>query len=119
WVSIPLAVVSATGIYLGFPQNARLVMSSIAPMAPQGQRPAFGPVTRDTQLTPDSALAAARALEGDARPAAVFLPTGGGDRGRARGAPTGASPQAGAGSGEGPIWRVQLRTSGSELITVA
>ena len=50
WISIPLAVVSFTGIYLGFPQTARQVMSSIAPMTPQGPRPGFGTNARDTRL---------------------------------------------------------------------
>jgi uncharacterized iron-regulated membrane protein len=50
WISIPLAVVSFTGIYLGFPQTARQVMSSIAPMTPQGPRPGFGATVRDTGL---------------------------------------------------------------------
>jgi uncharacterized iron-regulated membrane protein len=109
WISIPLAVVSATGIYLGFPQNARLVMSSIAPMTPQGQRPGLAAVARDTKLTPDSALAAARAALADAQPAILFLPTAAGGR-RARG------EQAAPGD-EGPIWRIQLRKS-DETITL-
>src|SRR5882724_2222429 len=66
WISIPLAVVSFTGIYLGFPQTARQVMSSIAPMTPQGQRPGFGATVRETRLGPDGALAAARADQGGA-----------------------------------------------------
>src|SRR5215813_12446151 len=58
WISLPLAAVSATGIYLSFPQTARDAMSSIAPMAPQGQR-GFGPVAQRAALTADQALAAA------------------------------------------------------------
>ena len=38
WISIPLAIVSLTGIYLSFPQTARSLMSSIAPMQPPPQR---------------------------------------------------------------------------------
>ncbi len=34
WISIPLAVVSFTGIYLAFPQTARNAMSTVAPMGP-------------------------------------------------------------------------------------
>ena len=113
WIAVPLAVVSATGVYLGFPQNARLLMSSIAPMTPQGQRPGLGPVARDTRLTPDSALAAARAMQADAAPAALFLPAGGGRAGAQGGA------RAQAGADEGPLWRVQLRRPGSDdLVTV-
>jgi uncharacterized iron-regulated membrane protein len=114
WIAVPLAVVSATGIYLGFPQNARLLMASIAPMSPQAQRPGFGPLARDTRLTPDAALAAARAAQPDARPVAVFLPAGGG---RGGGAQSGNRAQAGA--EDGPLWRVQLRPAdGDELVTI-
>ena len=34
WISIPLAIVSLTGIHPSFPQTARSLMSSIAPMQP-------------------------------------------------------------------------------------
>ena len=73
WISLPLAVVSATGIYLSFPQTAREAMSSIAPMTPQGQR-GFGPVAQRTALTPDQALAAALKAEPAGKPVALFLP---------------------------------------------
>jgi uncharacterized iron-regulated membrane protein len=73
WISLPLAVVSATGIYLSFPQTAREAMSSIAPMTPQGQR-GFGPVAQRTALTADQALAAALAAEPNGKPVALFLP---------------------------------------------
>ena len=89
WISIPLAVVSFTGIYLGFPQTMRQVMSSIAPMNPQGQRPGIGTIARDARLTPDGALSAAVASQPDARPAVIFLPmarANTSDRGRAQGA---------------------------------
>jgi uncharacterized iron-regulated membrane protein len=120
WISVPLAVVSLTGVYLGFPQTARQLMSSIAPMTPQGQRPGFGPVARDTRLTPDGALAAALASQPSTRPAVIFLPTAAansGERGRARGA----EPEnRGEGARDtGPVWRVQLRTGGDgEIATV-
>ena len=95
WISIPLAVVSFTGIYLGFPQTVRQVMSSIAPMTPQAQRPGFGALARDARLTPETALDAALALQPDARVAAIFLPTA------------------------NAMWRVQLRLPASdESITV-
>ena len=73
WISLPLAVVSATGIYLSFPQTARETMSSIAPMTPQGQR-GFGQVAQHTALTADQALAAALKAEPNGKPVALFLP---------------------------------------------
>ena len=73
WISLPLAVVSATGIYLSFPQTAREAMSSIAPMTPQGQR-GFGQVAQRTALTADQALAAALKAEPNGKPVALFLP---------------------------------------------
>src|SRR5262245_61662707 len=93
WISIPLAVVSFTGIYLGFPQTARQVMSSITPITPQGPRPGFGATLRETRLGPDGALSAALAAQvaqdrGAARAAVIFLPTANanaGERARARG----------------------------------
>ena len=74
WISLPLAAVSATGIYLSFPQTARQAMSSIAPMTPQGQRPGFGQIAQHTVLTADQALAAALASEPNGKPVALFLP---------------------------------------------
>jgi len=126
WISIPLAAVSFTGIYLAFPQTARQAMSSVAPMAPQGQRPGLGAIVRDTRLNPDSALSVALTAQPDARADALFLPTanaGRAERGRVRGG-EGASASAGAreadGAGEiGPLWRVQLRSTASgETATV-
>jgi uncharacterized iron-regulated membrane protein len=119
WISIPLAVVSFTGIYLGFPQTARDVMSSIAPMTPQGQRPGFGSIARDARQTPDSALDAALASQPGTRAAAIFLPTASAntsERDRARGG-EGAREQNPRASG--PVWRVQLRKAQtSEIVTV-
>ena len=48
-------------------------MSSIAPMAPQGQR-GFGQVAQRTALTADQALAAALKAEPNGKPVALFLP---------------------------------------------
>src|SRR5262245_37376466 len=110
WISIPLAAVSFTGIYLGFPQTMRQMMSSIAPMNPQGPRPGAGTIARDARLTPDSALSAVVALQPGARPAVVFLPVAranAGDRGRAPAA--GREGRAEGGNAAGPAWRVQLR----------
>lgn len=56
WISIPLAVVSATGIYLGFPQQGRDLIASVAPMTPP-QRGGFNaPLLPSPQLGPDKAL---------------------------------------------------------------
>ena len=98
WISLPLAVVSATGIYLSFPQTAREAMSSIAPMAPQGQR-GFGQVAQRTALTADQALAAAFTAEPNGKPVALFLPVQQRDR---------------------PLtWRTQISRAGSgEIVTV-
>jgi len=95
WISLPLAVVSATGIYLGFPQQGRELLSSLAPVSP---RPAFGAPARQTALTADAALA--KALEGEtgAVPVALFAAT---------------APQ-----GTAPTWRVQYRSADAELRTV-
>ena len=120
WISIPLAVVSLTGVYLGFPQTMRQMMSSIAPMNPQGPRPGAGTIARDTRLTPDSALSAAVASQPDARPAVIFLPVARantGDRARAPGAEREGRGE--GGNAAGPAWRVQLRNAVSgETATV-
>lgn len=98
WISLPLAVVSATGVYLSFPQTAREAMSSIAPMSPQGQR-GFGPVAQRTVLTADQALAAAMAAEPNGKPVALFLPV------QQRGRPL--------------TWRTQISRAGSgDIVTV-
>src|SRR6266545_4920624 len=75
WISLPLAFVSLTGIYLSFPQTARSTMAAIAPINPP-ERPIFaGQLARETQLTADAALEAARAAKAGWHPAAVFFPT--------------------------------------------
>ena len=98
WIAIPLAVVSLTGIYLSFPQTARDMMSSVAPMSPQGQRGGFAAeVARQTELSPDRALQIALSAAPDASPSTLFLPTvqrGGANRGLA--------------------WRIQLARAGSD-----
>jgi uncharacterized iron-regulated membrane protein len=122
WISLPLAVVSLTGIYLSFPQAARDAMSSVAAMNPQPPRPGFGPILRETRLTPDAALAAALATQPDARPAAIFLPTaraGGGERGRAQGEQQDGRGEGGQARAGAVVWRVQLRVAeGDETTTV-
>jgi uncharacterized iron-regulated membrane protein len=75
WISVPLAVVSATGIYLGFPQQGRELLSAVAPMAPS-QRGAFNaPLLASPQLDADRAASAAIAGESGAKSVAIFLPT--------------------------------------------
>jgi uncharacterized iron-regulated membrane protein len=74
WIALPLALVSATGIYLAFPQTAHQAMSSVAAMAPQVSRQvspqvsrqasrAAGQTVRETSSTADQALAAALAAQ--------------------------------------------------------
>jgi uncharacterized iron-regulated membrane protein len=94
WISIPLAVVSLTGIYLGFPQQGREALASIAPMSPPQRGFAAAPM-RSSALTPDAALAVALAAQPGSRPASINLPSGG--------------PSA--------TWRIQLRTE-NEPVTV-
>jgi uncharacterized iron-regulated membrane protein len=93
WVALPLAVVSATGVYLGFPQQGRQLLSAVAPMTPQQRGGFAAPPLRDRRLDADRVLALALAAAPDARPAAIFLP----------------SQQNGS-------WRVQLRHGGSETL---
>jgi uncharacterized iron-regulated membrane protein len=130
WISIPLAIVSLTGVYLSFPQQARSLMSSIAPMQPQ-QRPMFAaPILAKPQLAPDDALRLARVVDPAARPVALFLPTEPsrrsaenreGAKGGAGQARDGGKGREGAAKGRdapSPSWRVQLRDAADELITV-
>jgi len=73
WISIPLAVVSFTGIYLAFPQTARNAMSTVAPMGPP--RGGFGgQVAQHTALAADRAVDIARKSAPNAEPTALFLP---------------------------------------------
>jgi uncharacterized iron-regulated membrane protein len=141
WISIPLAVVSLTGVYLSFPQQARSLMSSIAPMAPQGPRPFGAPILEKPALTADEALRLARAAEPTLRAATLFLPTAParpkGEQGRSKGEPgskgekgrskgeQGAKKGDGREGGEGrareassPTWRVLFRDADHNPITV-
>jgi hypothetical protein len=86
WIALPLTFVSLTGIYLSFPQTARSAMSAIAPMNPQAGRPIFAAqLARETQLTPDAALDAARNVKPGWRPSALFLATLQSERGERTG----------------------------------
>lgn len=94
WIAIPLAILSATGVYISFPQSARGLTALVAPMSPAPQRPpgAAGPL-RNPHLTADSAASAARAAAPDASLRSLTLPTRGRD-----GAPA--------------SWRAELRRAG-------
>lgn len=72
WISIPLAAVSLTGIYLAFPQTARDAMSSVTTM--NQQPPRGGQTVQSTSLTADRALEVALKAAPGARPVALFLP---------------------------------------------
>ena len=109
WLALPLALVSLTGIYLSFPQAARTTMSAIAPMNPPAGRPIFAAqLARDTQLTADTALDAARKEKPGWSPSALFLatlpPEGGSRQGE----------RAGTGGRASAVWRVQMRQSSSD-----
>lgn len=101
WISLPLAAVSFTGIYLAFPQTARELMSSVAPMNPQSARGGFGETARTVILTPDRALEIARQAEPGGKPMSLFM------------------PMQQRGEGSLPAWRVQLsRAAGGDSVTV-
>jgi uncharacterized iron-regulated membrane protein len=94
WIAVPLAVVSATGVYLGFPQQARELLGSVAPMTPQ-QRGGFNaPLLAAPHLDVDRAAEIAAAASAGLQPAAIFLP-----------------------SQQTQTWRIQLRSRTSEALT--
>jgi uncharacterized iron-regulated membrane protein len=92
WIAIPLAVVSLTGVYLGFPQQARSALGAVVPMTPQGPRIFGAAPLRQTTHSSDQALAIALSGAGQAKQAAIFVPTA-------------------ARNGERSQWRVQLRSA--------
>ena len=67
WIAIPLAVVSATGIYLGFPQQGRELLASVAPMTPSQRGGRDASLLASPQLDADRAMAAALAGMAGAR----------------------------------------------------
>ena len=76
WISIPLAVVAATGIYLAFPNTARLLTSSLAPTGQPMRHGGYSALAmRETKLGPDGALASALALVPGAAPRMISFPT--------------------------------------------
>jgi uncharacterized iron-regulated membrane protein len=118
WIALPLTFVSLTGIYLSFPQTARSAMSSIAPMNPQANRPIFAAqLARETQLTPDAALDAARNAKPGWRPSALFLATLQSERGERSERPEQRGERTDRGERAAASWRVQLRDPGSNDIT--
>lgn len=99
WISLPLAFVALTGIYLAFPPQARSLMASVAPMNPPPARD-FSPPLRQTALGADRAAEIARAAAPGTSLVALFLPT------------------AGRGEGAQPTWRAQLQAPAGDLTTV-
>jgi uncharacterized iron-regulated membrane protein len=126
WIALPLTLVSFTGIYLSFPQTARSTMSAIASMNPQAGRPIFAAqLARETQLTPDAALDAARNAKPGWRPSALFLATLQSERGERSERPEQRSERPDRSErqdrSERPpaTWRVQLRDrSSNDVATV-
>jgi uncharacterized iron-regulated membrane protein len=99
WIALPLAAVSLTGVYLGFPQLGRQFLSSVVAMSPQGSRPFSGALAKQTNHTPDQTIAIALASVPNTRPVALFLPT--------------------VSQSDNVTWRIQLRpTGGDEPIIV-
>jgi uncharacterized iron-regulated membrane protein len=97
WISIPLAILAATGVYISFPQSARalsvwvLQTDNIARPGGGGPRGGGSPLA-ETTLTADDVAAIARATAPDARLSLITLPT------EARG-------------DDAPSWRVEVRES--------
>src|SRR5262245_6645701 len=122
WISLPLAAVSLTGIYLAFPQTMRPMMESMAPLSP---RPACGllggQIARDPAMTADAALATALKARPGTKPTALFLAVVEGER-RPRGEPAGQRGPGTATSGTAAsgtaasgtaTWRIQVRDGSS------
>ncbi len=92
WLAIPLAILSATGIYISFPQSARSLTQTFVPMSapePRGGNPVARPHT-DIDL----AASAARATAPEGRLLGLSVPS--------------------KGRGKAPVvWRAELRVPGS------
>lgn len=98
WISLPLAFVALTGIYLAFPSQARTLMSSVVATAPAPSRD-FSPPVRQTATSADRVVDIASNVASSARPVALFLPS------------SARSPDV------QPAWRVQLRTQDGDIVT--
>jgi uncharacterized iron-regulated membrane protein len=95
WIALPLAVVALSGIYLGFPQQGRTLVSAFFIMAP-AERGAFSsPLVKPTARSIDAALEAARVALPGAQPSSISLPTK-----------------------QLPVWRVELRQPGTNETSV-
>ena len=79
WLSIPLAVVSITGILIAFPALTSVILGGPPPQArAEGPaRPPGGGARRPPRLSADEALAIAQAAHPGARPASINLPGAG------------------------------------------
>jgi len=71
-----LAVLSFSGVWLAFPDAARAVAGSIAPLEPAPREIRSSAAATGAAVSPDDALAAARALYPRARPAFLGFPAG-------------------------------------------
>jgi uncharacterized iron-regulated membrane protein len=98
WIAIPLAILSATGVYIAFPKTVQMLTGAGQPAAraqgPRGDN-AFAPPTASPRMPADAAVDAARAADpslAQARLVSLTLPTT---------------------AGRKPVWRVQLRASGA------
>jgi uncharacterized iron-regulated membrane protein len=110
WISLPLAFVSLTGIYLSFPQIARTAMQSVLPMGPSQRGTFGGALASNARMTPEQALDAARVGRAGAQPVALFLPTGsGGAKGGRNRNTQGDGPQRDRAETPSIAWRIQLR----------
>ncbi len=73
WIALPLAIVSLTGIYLSFPQTARLLTAGVAGFSPTDMR-ADRNSRVAARISPDEAAALLKSREPDARIASIVLP---------------------------------------------
>jgi uncharacterized iron-regulated membrane protein len=103
WISLPLAILSATGAYIAFRQTMHALTAPLQPASQDrraGERPGFAATLPSPALTADLALTAARAADPSltgARLVSINLPTEGGRK---------------------PAWRFQFRASGPAPVTV-
>jgi uncharacterized iron-regulated membrane protein len=77
WISIPLAIVAFTGIYISFPNTVRAIVGPSAQLNTQQVRPGGGPAKplAVTRLTADEAFTLATSKAGEADPVSLSLPT--------------------------------------------
>lgn len=92
WLAIPLAILSATGVYISFPQSARSLTQVFAPMSAPEQRGGDPMVRPNTTI--DAAAAAARAAAPEGRLLSLSVPSKARDK-------------------RPLVWRAELRAPGS------